>query len=76
MSDITVDTSKYESRAGRKPVGRAFWTFRIVSDNVTVADKLISSDTPATYDAALKHAKEVAALRRSTKIIVEPPPGS
>jgi hypothetical protein len=75
MTEITIDTSIYESKTGRKPVGRAFWTFRIVSDSVTIADKFLHSDQPATYDAALKRAKEVAILRRSTRIVVEPPPG-
>jgi hypothetical protein len=55
--------------------GRAFWTFRLISDSATVADKFISSEAPATYDAALKRAKEVAVLRRSVLIVVEPPAG-
>jgi hypothetical protein len=75
MTEIPVDTERYERRTGKKPVGRAFWSFRLISGSVTVADKIIYSDTPATYDAALKRAKDVAELRRSAKIIVEPPPG-
>jgi hypothetical protein len=74
MTEITIDTSSYQRKTGQKPVGRAFWTFRIVSESVTIADKIVSSDQPATYVAALAKAKQVAALRRSTRIVVEPPP--
>lgn len=75
MTEISIDTSIYERKTGKKPVGRAFWTFRICSDSVTIADKFYHPDAPMTYDKALEKAKEIAALRRSTRIVVEPPPG-
>ncbi len=72
---IEIDTSRYEMKSGSKPRGRAFWVFRIVSDSVTIADKLLSSDQPQTYEAAAKRAQEVAQLRKASQIILEPPPG-
>jgi hypothetical protein len=72
---IEIDTSRYESKAGKKPVGRAFWTFRIVSPTETIKDYFFHSDQPMVYDKALERAKEIAALRRSDRIVLEPPPG-
>jgi hypothetical protein len=75
MTTISVDTSRYEQKTGKKPVGRAFWTFRICSETVTIADKFLHSEAPTTYAKALERAKGIAALRRCSRIILEPPPG-
>jgi hypothetical protein len=34
MTEISIDTAVYERRHGQ-PLGRAFWTFKIISPSVT-----------------------------------------
>ena len=46
MSEITIDTAAYELKTGRKPVGRAFWTFRICSDSDTIGVSFFQPATP------------------------------
>ena len=72
---IEIDTSRYENKTGKKPVGRAFWTFRIVSPTVTIKDHFFHSSQPMTYAKAVERAQEIAGLRRADRIILEPPPG-
>jgi len=73
MSEITIDTAAYELKTGRKPVGLAFWTFRICSDSDTIGVSFFQPATPMTYDAAVEEAKLIASLHQSTRIVVEPP---
>jgi hypothetical protein len=72
---IEIDTNRYESKTGKKPVGRGFWTFRIVSPTVTIKDHFYHSDQPLTYAKALERAMQIAGLRRCERIVLEPPPG-
>jgi len=55
MTEITIDTSTYERKTGRKPVGRAFWSFRLISDSVTVADKVISHAADMPKSTRMTH---------------------
>ena len=41
-NDIRIDIEAYQRKHG-KPVGRAFWTFRIVSPTVTIKNKIITT---------------------------------
>ena len=50
-NDIHIDIEAYARKHG-KPVGRAFWTFRIVSPTVTIKDKLLTTAKVVTYQAA------------------------
>jgi hypothetical protein len=70
-TDITIDTQTYERHHG-KPVGRAYWSFKIVSPSVTAKDHVFTTHTPVTYQAACQRAREVAALRRSDQIVLLP----
>jgi hypothetical protein len=72
MSDeIRIDTESYERRHG-KPVGRAFWTFKIVSPRATAKDFIFTTDKPVTFQAACTIAREKAELRRSNLIVLVP----
>ena len=72
MPDIEVYTERYEREHGHKPLGRRFWTFTLVSGSVTANDHTFNVGRSLTYDAALSKAKELAAIRRAVRIIVEP----
>jgi hypothetical protein len=69
---IEIDTSRYENKTGKKPVGRAFWTFRIVSPTVTIKDHIFTTDKPVTFQAACERAGELATLRRCDQIVLLP----
>jgi len=49
MSEITIDTTTYERKTGKKPVGRAFWTFKIISPTVTFKDHIFTTEKPVTF---------------------------
>jgi len=70
-NDIRVDIEAYERKRG-KPVGCAFWTFRIVSPTVTIKDKIITTAKVVTYQAACEEARRIAALRGSELIVLVP----
>lgn len=73
MPDIEVYTERYEREHGHKPMGRRFWSFTLVSHSVTAKDHFLSlDDQQRTYQKAIERAKEVAEIRRSVRIIVEP----
>lgn len=72
MSDIEIDTRRYEAEHGQEPMGRRFWAFTIVSHSVTTRDHFHNPGKALTYQAALEEAKRVAELRKSEKIIVMP----
>jgi hypothetical protein len=55
-----------------KPLGRAFWTFKIISPSVTSKDYGFTTDTPMPFHAACDKAREVAAARLSEQIILLP----
>jgi hypothetical protein len=71
MTEISIDTAVYERRHGQ-PLGRAFWTFKIISPSVTSKDYVFTTDTPMSYHAACDKAREVAAARRSERIVLLP----
>jgi hypothetical protein len=72
MSDnIRIDTDDYEREYG-KPVGRAFWTFKIISATVTAKDHIFTMDKPVTFQAAYQRACDLAALRRADYIVLLP----
>ncbi|MCK1543394.1 hypothetical protein IVB12_15870 [Bradyrhizobium sp. 179] len=69
---IEVYTGRYEREHLRKPMGRRFWRFTLVSPTITVKDHSLVLQDAMTYQKALQKAQEVAELRRSVRIIVEP----
>jgi hypothetical protein len=71
MPEISIDTVAYEREYG-KPVGRAFWMFRIVSPSATTKDYIFTTDKPMTYQAACTRARELAKIRRSEQIVLLP----
>jgi len=72
MSDIEIYTDRYEREHGRKPLGRGFWRFTVVSPTITAKDHPVVIDSAMTYDKALEVVMEIARRRRSERIIVEP----
>lgn len=72
MADIEVYTGRYEREHLRKPAGRRYWRFMLVSRSITAKDHLLVLDEALTYQKALEKAMQVAELRRSERIIVEP----
>jgi hypothetical protein len=72
MTDIPIDTDDYEHRFG-KPVGRAFWSFRIVSADPAVRDHVFTTLKPVIFQEGCRQARELAKIRGSEKIILVPP---
>lgn len=72
MAEIEVYTGRYEREHGQKPVGRRFWRFTLVSSSVTAKDHFLDIGQSMPYQKALERALEVAKLRRSERVIVEP----
>lgn len=72
MSEIEVYTGRYEREHLRKPVGRGYWRFTLVSGSITAKDHSLVIDEQMTYQKALERAQHVAELRKSVRIIVEP----
>ena len=70
-SEASIDTEDYERRFG-KPVGRAFWRFRIVSADPAVRDHVFTTHQPVVFQEACREARELAKMRRSEKIILVP----
>ena len=68
---IPIDTEDYIRRLG-KPVGRAFWTFRIVSADPAIRDHVFTTHKPVIFDEACREARELARMRRSEKITLVP----
>jgi hypothetical protein len=72
MAEIEVYTGRYEREHGQKPVGRRFWRFTLVSGTITAKDHYLDIGEAMPYQKALERALEVARLRKSEKVIVEP----
>lgn len=72
MSEIEVYTGRYEREHLHKPAGRRFWRFTLVSSTITTKDHTLILNEAMPYQKALEKAQEVAALRKSERIIVEP----
>jgi hypothetical protein len=72
MTEIEVYTGRYEREHLRKPTGRRFWRFTLVSSSITTKDHSLVLQDAMTYQKALEEAQRVAALRKSERIIVEP----
>jgi len=70
--DIEVYTARYEREHGHKPQGRRYWRFVLVSSSIAAGDHFLDLGEQMTYPHALARAQEVARLRKSVRIIVEP----
>jgi hypothetical protein len=70
--EVEVYTGRYEREHLRKPAGRRFWRFTLVSSSITAKDHSLVLQDAMTYQKALEEAQRVAALRKSERIIVEP----
>jgi hypothetical protein len=70
--EIQIRTDIYERERGGPPRGRAFWSFKLVTDRVTEKDHLYTTKTPMTYDAALADAIDLARRRRAYCVVVLP----
>jgi hypothetical protein len=69
---IEVYTARYEREHGHKPQGRRYWRFTLVSSSIAAKDHFLDLGEQMTYPDALAKAQEVARLRKSERIIVEP----
>ena len=70
--DIRIDIGRYFEKHGRKPAGRGYWVFRIVSPLATARDHELRIPEEMAFKDACQRALEVAALRKSTRIILLP----
>lgn len=70
--DIRIDVGRYFERHGRKPSGRGYWAFRIVSPLATAKDHELRMPEEMAFKDACERALEVAAFRRSKMILVLP----
>jgi hypothetical protein len=62
MTDIAIDTTDYEHRFG-KPVGRAFWSFRIVSADPAIRDHVFTTHKPVIFPEACRQAHGQSLVR-------------
>ena len=69
---MNIRTDIFERVNGRKPRGRGYWRFQLVTDRVTERDHFVNSKVDQTYSAALNAATEIALRRRSHTIVVLP----
>jgi hypothetical protein len=56
----------------RPPVAHRFLRFTLVSSLATAKDHFLDMEESMTYQRALERALEVAKLRKSVRVIVEP----
>jgi hypothetical protein len=69
---MKVRTDIYERVNGRKPRGRSYWRFQLVTERVTERDHFVNSKANQTYQSALNAATEIALRRRSHTVVVLP----
>ncbi len=69
--EIKIVTSKYQAIHGR-PEGKRIWSFTIVSPSITIKDHYFRTHEAVTFSSACTRAKQLAILRRSKLIILEP----
>jgi hypothetical protein len=70
--EIRIDIAPFFRRHGRKPGGRGYWVFRIVSPVATAKDHILAPQEEMPFKAACERALEVAALRRATRVLLLP----
>lgn len=70
--DIRIDVAPYYNRKGRMPSGRGYWVFRIVSPLPTAKDHELRIPEEMAFKDACERALEVAALRKSKRILLLP----
>jgi hypothetical protein len=69
MAEIPISTDTYEQQFG-KPAGRAFWSFRIISDSTAITDHVFTTRKRVTFPEACRRARELARLLRSERIVL------
>lgn len=67
-----IDIAPYFRRYGRKPSGRGYWVFQIVSPLATAKDHILAPQEEMAFKAACERALEVAARRRSKRVRLLP----
>ncbi|MCP3400392.1 hypothetical protein [Bradyrhizobium sp. CCGB20] len=70
--EIRIDIGPFFRRHGRKPSGRGYWVFQIVSPLATAKDHILAPQEEMAFKAACERALEVAALRRATRVLLLP----
>jgi len=58
MTDIPIETDDYERRFG-KPVGRAYWSFQIVSADSAIRDHVFTTHKPVVFQEACRQARDL-----------------
>jgi hypothetical protein len=69
---MEIEVYTRATSASCKPQGKRFRRFILVSQSVMAKDHTLVLDQPMIYPMALEKAQEVAGLRKSIRIIVEP----
>lgn len=70
--EIRIDIARYYRAHRRKPSGRGYWVFRIVSRLATAKDHILAPQEELAFKDACQRAYEVAELRRATRIELLP----
>jgi len=72
MTDVRIDTSTWEREYGKKPSGRRYRRFRIISPSIAVKDYELRTEIPMTFPRACRGAIERARQRGSAQIVLLP----
>ncbi len=72
MSDVRIDTSRWEREYGKKPRGRRYWRFRIISPSISAKDYEFRTEIPLMFPRARRAAVERARQRGSDQVVVLP----
>ncbi|WP_027514750.1 hypothetical protein [Bradyrhizobium sp. WSM1417] len=66
--EIRIDIERYYRRHGKRPSGRGYWAFQLVSAIATAKDHIRAPQEEMPFKAAC----EVATLRRAKMIVLLP----
>lgn len=70
--EIRIDIGRYYRHHRKKPSGRGYWSFQLVSALPTAKDHIHAPQEEMPFRAACERALEVATLRRAKMIILLP----
>lgn len=70
--EIRIDIGRYYRQHGKRPRGRGYWSFQLVSALATAKDHIHAPQEEMPFGAACERALEVATLRRAKMIILLP----
>jgi len=70
--EIRIDIIRHYDRHGKKPAGRGYWLFRMVSPRATAKDHTYAPQEEMEFNAACARVLDIAAMRKATRILLLP----